>query len=133
MWTMEFAEKLTLINFYYSLHGQKTTDHALEFLTVAKVKLLPCKKYVMISKKYNQNYLLVLFYYLPVVDFSLIFTPIVVGVCDCSMFCCKLLYVHSSIAIILMGKRELVALLKLSSWCLVRVEWLFLARCHEVV
>ena len=42
------------------------------------------------------------------------------------MFCCTLLYVHCSIAIILMGKRELVALLK-SSWCLVMVEWLFLA------
>ena len=38
-----------------------------------------------------------------------------------------LLYVHSSIAIILMVKRELVALLNLSSWCLVMVEWLFLA------
>ena len=37
-----------------------------------------------------------------------------------------LLYVHSGIAIILMGKRELVALLGLSSWCLVMVEWLFL-------
>ena len=36
-------------------------------------------------------------------------------------------FVHSSIAIILMGKRELVALLNLSSWCLVMVEWLFLA------
>ena len=55
-----------------------------------------------------------------------IVTPIV-GVCDCSMFCCMLLYVHSSIAIILMGKRELVALLNLSSWCLVVVERLFLA------
>ena len=43
------------------------------------------------------------------------------------MFCCTLLYVHSSIAIILMGKRELVALLNLSSWCLVMVEQLFLA------
>ena len=42
-----------------------------------------------------------------------------------SMFCCTLLYVHSSIAIILMGKRELVALLNLSSWCLVMVERLF--------
>ena len=42
------------------------------------------------------------------------------------MFCCMLLYVHSSIAIILMGKRELVALLNLSSLCLVMVEWLFL-------
>ena len=43
------------------------------------------------------------------------------------MFCCTLLYVHSSIAIILMGKRELMALLNLSSWCLVMVERLFLA------
>ena len=43
------------------------------------------------------------------------------------MFSCMLLYVHSSIAIILMGKRELVALLNLSSWCLVVVERLFLA------
>ena len=43
------------------------------------------------------------------------------------MFCCMLLYVHSSIAIILMGKRELVALLNLSSWCLVMIERLFLA------
>ena len=40
---------------------------------------------------------------------------------------CTLLYVHSSIAIILMGKRELIALLNLSSWCLVMVERLFLA------
>ena len=39
----------------------------------------------------------------------------------------QLLYVHASIAIILMGKRELVALLNLSSWCLVMIEWLFLA------
>ena len=38
-----------------------------------------------------------------------------------------LLNVRSSIAIILMGKRELVALLGLSSWCLVMVERLFLA------
>ena len=49
------------------------------------------------------------------------------GACNCSMFCCTLLYVHSSNAIILMGKRELVALLNLSSWCLVMVEQLFLA------
>ena len=33
------------------------------------------------------------------------------------MFYCTLLYVPSSFAIILMGKRELVALLSLSSWC----------------
>ena len=38
-----------------------------------------------------------------------------------------LLYVHSSIAINLMGKRELVALLNLPSWCLMLVERLFLA------
>ena len=38
-----------------------------------------------------------------------------------------LLFVHFSIAIILMGKRELVALLNLSFWCLVMVERLFLA------
>ena len=55
-----------------------------------------------------------------------IVTPIV-GVCISSTFCCSLLYVHSSIATILMGKRELVALLNLSSWCLMMVEWLFLA------
>ena len=33
------------------------------------------------------------------------------GFYNCSMFCCALLCVHSSFAIILMGKRELVALL----------------------
>ena len=48
------------------------------------------------------------------------------GVCNCSMICGTLLYVHSSIAIILMGNRELVALLYLSSWCLALVERLFL-------
>ena len=45
---------------------------------------------------------------------------------NCSMFCCALLCVHSSIAIILMRKRELIALLYLSSWCLVVVERVFL-------
>ena len=49
------------------------------------------------------------------------------GVCNCSLLCCMLLYVYSSIAIILMGKRERIALLNVSSWCLVMVEWLFLA------
>ena len=45
------------------------------------------------------------------------------GCCNCSMFCSVLLfYVHSSFSIILMGKRELVALLFLSSI----VVWLFL-------
>ena len=41
------------------------------------------------------------------------------GFCVCSMFCCTLLCVLSSFTIIFMGKRELVALLCLSSWCLV--------------
>ena len=39
-----------------------------------------------------------------VVDLLFIVTPIV-GVCNCSMFCCTLFYVHSSFAIILVGKR----------------------------
>ena len=42
------------------------------------------------------------------------------------MFCCTLLYVNSSNAIILMGKRDLVALLNLSSLCLLMVERRFL-------
>ena len=50
-----------------------------------------------------------------------------IGVCNCSMFCCTSLCFRSSIAIILMGKRELAALLNLSSWCLVMVRRLFLA------
>ena len=49
------------------------------------------------------------------------------GVCNCSVFCSTLLYVYSSIAIILMGKRELVALFNLPPWCFVMAEWLFLA------
>ena len=55
-----------------------------------------------------------------VVDSLLIVTPIV-GFCNCSMFCCALLCIHSSFAIISMGKTELVTLLCLSSWCLVFV------------
>ena len=43
---------------------------------------------------------------------------------NCSMFCFVLLFVHSSFEIILMGKRELVALLSLASWCLRIVVWL---------
>ena len=46
------------------------------------------------------------------------------GFCNCSMFCCALLYVHSSFALILMGKRELDALLSLYFWCLI-VGWHF--------
>ena len=40
------------------------------------------------------------------------------------MFCCTLRYVHSSNAIILMGKRDLAALLNLFTWCFVTVKWL---------
>ena len=57
-------------------------------------------------------------------------------ICNCSVFCCTFLYVHFSIAIILMGKRELIALLNLSSWCLVMVEQLFLTvprGCLQIV
>ena len=50
----------------------------------------------------------------------------IVGLCKCSMICCTLLCVPSSPAIISMGKRELISLLCLSSWCLVIVVWLFL-------
>ena len=56
------------------------------------------------------------------------------GVCSCSMFCCALLCVHSGVAVVLVGKGVcvcggggLVALLGLSSWCLMMVGRLFLA------
>ena len=48
------------------------------------------------------------------------------GFCNCSLFCCVLLDVHFSFAITLMEKRELAALLSLSSWCLGIVVRLFL-------
>ena len=51
----------------------------------------------------------------------------IVGFCVCYMFCYAFLYVRSSFAIILMGKRDLVTLLSVSSWCLVLVVWLFIA------
>ena len=60
-------------------------------------------------------------------DLLFIVTPNV-GFCNHSMFCCTLLYIHSSFAIPLMGKRELVVLLSLSSsLCLLIIMWLFLA------
>ena len=46
------------------------------------------------------------------------------------MFCCALLCVHSSLPIISMGKRELVPLLCLSSWCLVIVVCLAMPRVY---
>ena len=54
-------------------------------------------------------------------------------VCNCSMFCCAFLYVPSSFAIILMGKRELVALLGLSFWCLVIVVWSWVGHQFVIV
>ena len=53
---------------------------------------------------------------------SLFIVALIVGFCGYYVFCC----VHSSFAIILMGKRESVALLCLSCWCLAIVVWLFL-------
>ena len=48
--------------------------------------------------------------------------PLVVVVLCLSLFCCSLLCVHSSYAIILKRKRELVALLLLSYGCLVTIN-----------
>ena len=67
-----------------------------------------------------------------VVDSLLIVTPMV-GFCNCSMFCCALLCVLSSFAIIFMGKIELVALLCLSSWCLVVIVVLLFLACLQFV
>ena len=47
----------------------------------------------------------------------------VIVLCFVVLYFVSILY---SFAIILMGKRELIALLSLSSWCLVIVVWLFL-------
>ena len=51
----------------------------------------------------------------------MLFRCYIVGFCKCSMFCCAWLWVHSSFAIILMGKREPVALLfvflESRDWC----------------
>ena len=55
--------------------------------------------------------------------------PLFVGVLCLSLFRYALLFVHSSFAIILTRKRELIILLLLSFGCLVTVNdpWLFLA------
>ena len=57
----------------------------------------------------------------------LFFVDPVVGACGCSVFCCALLYVYSGVAVVLMGRGLLVALLGLSSWLFMVVGWLFLA------
>ena len=58
---------------------------------------------------------------------SLLIVSPIVGFCNCSMFCCALLCVHSSFAIILIEERELVVWHSMSCWCLAVVVWLFLA------
>ena len=52
----------------------------------------------------------------------------IVGFCNCSMFCCALLCVFSSFAIILMDKRDLVALLCLFS-CVLCLGWSAVCDC----
>ena len=56
------------------------------------------------------------------------FLTLIVGALCWSLFCYAFPCVVSSLTIILTRKRKLVALLKLSSWCLVTVSvlWLFL-------
>ena len=60
------------------------------------------------------SYTLWFLVYQRTVHFDLFIVTPIVGVCNCSMSCCTLLYVHSSFAIILTGKREFVALNSLS-------------------
>ena len=54
--------------------------------------------------------------------YCLMYFPLAVEALCLSLFCCALLCVLSSFAIILKGKRELVALLLLSYGCLVTVN-----------
>ena len=89
---------LSCLDIFFLFSGGSYTDHLLKFLIIMlKKKSKKKKKHKIVN----------------------IFLP--------TNFCCMLLYVHSSIAIILMGKRELIALLNLFSWCLVMVERFFLA------
>ena len=48
------------------------------------------------------------------------------GICTCLCFVVRYLVSMLVFAIILVGKRDLVALLSMSSWCLAIVVWLFL-------
>ena len=58
--------------------------------------------------------------------YCLMYFPLFVGVLCLSLFCYTLLCVHSSFAIILKRKRELVALLLLSYRCIVTTNILWL-------
>ena len=61
--------------------------------------------------------------------------PLFVGILCLSLLCYALLCVHSSFAIILKGKRKLVALLLLSYRCIVTINglWLFLVGLQYVI
>ena len=60
--------------------------------------------------------------------YCLMYFPLFVGVLCLSLFCCALLCVHSSFAIILKRKRKLIALLLLSHICIVTINvlWRFI-------
>ena len=60
--------------------------------------------------------------------YCLMYFPVFVDVLSLSLFCYALLCAHSSFAIILKGKRKLVALLLLSYRCIVTINvlWLFI-------
>ena len=57
----------------------------------------------------------------------LTFCLLLLPLCESVTVCCALFCVRSGVAVVLVGKRGLVALLDLSSWCLVMVERLILA------
>ena len=59
----------------------------------------------------------------------LLLLPLFVGFCVCSLFCCAVLGVLFSFVIILLRKRKLVALVYLSSRCLVAVSVLCDPQC----
>ena len=63
----------------------------------------------------------------------LLFPLFILGVCVWSLFCYSAISFFTSFAIILMGKRELVVLLELSSWCIVTVSVLWLFPAHDAV
>ena len=82
---------------------------------------------VWIVKSVNQEFNIPLysFFVVLLLNFCWLLLPLWDSVVVLCLLCVTLS--HSSFAIILMGKRELVCLLCLSSWCFVIVVWLFLA------
>ena len=91
-----------------------------KFLLTTRLLILTCEEHGQVSKAVV----------LLLLTFCLLLLPLWESVIVLCFY--MLLYVHSSIAIILMGKRELVALLNLSSWCLMMGSGSSL-RCHWVV